>query len=198
MRSSKPALLPQWASTALVVAVGFGVSGILWMLVEQNRLLKATIEAPPGAVAPPTLQAGDILPSIRVVSETGEDHNIAEFLDVDVGVVAVLTATCPFCERSLPVWNEIAVKLSDENVKFVGLLLGSAEEAEAYQLRHSIGWTLWSVDAPEEATRLGVARVPTTAVFSRGGVVTQAWIGALADADAEVIAGAVRKLRTEQ
>lgn len=181
-----------WLVRSLVGLATVGVAALIFFLAEQNRILKEelsnrAVEA--RRIDAPGLAAGQSLPPVSVEELAGRDQVELPVLLGRGGVIAVLTTTCPYCERTLPVWNELASVLDGEGLEFIGLSLHERALTTEYQERHDVPWPLWILSSSPRQLR--VSAVPTTIAYSREGRVVGIWQGMLRSEQVADVVGAI-------
>jgi len=188
-------ILPNWASITVTVLASVAVVVLVQNLAQENRMLRATLlELTDTSATPRAPAVGDTLPAIRLVHVDGPDEATVGTLLPEGGVVAFLTTTCPFCEASLPQWNDMATSLSDAGVPFVGISLSDIEATRAYAAQHGITWPLWVVAEAASIRELRVSSVPVTVIVSAQVEIRQIWRGRLQSSDKENILQAAREV----
>lgn len=193
MQTPRP-LLPNWAVTGIMIAVTTLVVLVVVALIDQNKDLKDALadlaqqQGGSGSSRGPAYETGMQIPDVGLRSLDGSERRSADVLSSKVGVLAILTTTCQFCQLTLPQWANIAEELDQRNVAFAAVSLDNLDETRAYVTRNSINFDVAVLEAAEFG-RLGVTSVPLTIAFSEGGEVLGSWPGALDVARAsEVIA----------
>lgn len=197
MMHERTKTMPHWSAAAIVAIVALGVGGAMFLLVQQNRELKATLAVivagyteAPGAPAGDDLYVGARVPDLDVESPNGEVASLREVMG-DGGVMAILTTTCPFCERTVPIWDTIGTELASGGRKWVALSLHPRAATDLYQDRLAIEWPLLTIASNDQWL---VRAVPVTLVYDAEGKIVRVWRGQLRATQIEEIRGAVTSL----
>ncbi len=189
--------IPEWASSALMLVMAAGAAFLIWSLAAENQQLNAQITdlyAERNSLQETTalqisLAEGDTIPDTPVVGPAGETATLSELVSRG-GVIAFLTTTCPYCKEMLPVWARLSDEYAARGVRFVGVMLDSAEASEQYITEHSVEFPLWALAEPATAD-VKVAIVPYTLLVEAGGVVRATWPGVLDTAETAMLAAAL-------
>jgi thiol-disulfide isomerase/thioredoxin len=143
-----------------------------------------------------TLSAGDVVPLFRAPAFGGDTLTIGKGSPGAHQVLMVLTKECPFCRATLPVWREIAERVTTSapvRATVIAVALDSIERMPAYLA--SYGLRLPVVAFPDRRTRklFRAGVVPQTVVLSDSGTVLYAHTGLIANRTVEdsVIAAAL-------
>lgn len=181
MQSQRP-ILPRWAVMAIMGAFATVVVLVGLALIEQNKTLKEALSEQRGSnvdsAVGPAYPPGTQVPDVALRYLDGRERRSADITSSQSGVFAVLTTTCPFCELTLPQWEEISKELESRGASFLAISLNSFEDTRAYAEEHAIDFDVAVVN-PQDYGRLGVTSVPLTIAFSEGGIVAGSWSGAL-------------------
>lgn len=171
-------LLPTWASTLITSAAFLTLFAVTWSVSEQNRILKDG-RAPTRTAQPViSLDSGDELQDIGLLSVEGKAADLVTALDGG-GVVVVFTTTCPYCEATMPTWGKLQQQASENGWPFLAVSLHDAERTQAYLSRHRMDWEAWTPASAKDRAALNIRIVPTTAVVDETGRVTALWRGEL-------------------
>ena len=176
---------------AILVSLALAlVVGVMWILVEQNRALKASLgrtRMPPSS----ELVTGLQLPDLPLLALTGEAVSLAEVTHGRAVVVGFLTTTCPACAANLPNWRELSADLATRGITFIALSFDDSAATRAYRTEHRIDWPIWTISATAR-TLLPRTVVPTTLVLDGARVIVRSKVGVLSDYDkAEFVAATV-------
>lgn len=175
-------------SRLLTLAAWVLVIGVVGLLADQNRTLKAELER--RARPPAGLEPGDQIPSFALTGTANESTELVDLMGGEGGVIAVFTTTCPYCEENLPNWDRLATALEAAQLPFLGVSLHPAAETANYVSSHDLDWPVWVAES-SAASRLKIQAVPTTIVYSANGNVHDAWRGVLPDDVVDEILAAV-------
>lgn len=128
-------------------------------------------------------------PSISVgatVSDFGAQRVWGPYYDVQFGegqkirLVCVLRTTCPFCERTLPIWASIAKRNPD--IEILALVTDGPERAKQHPVIRSLPFPVL-VASKDLLNRFKVSSVPQTIVLDPSGEVLMARRGRLDESD---------------
>jgi peroxiredoxin len=176
----------------MVVSLTVVVAAVIFALADQNRQLKSALARGPSPSV--SLAPGDRIPDVGLVDLSGEEAMLHGLLDAG-GVVAFLTTSCKWCERSLDHWDLLAEGLRAEGIAFSGISLDPLHASQRYADEHSIQWPLWVLGDQEDRAKIDIASVPQTILIGEGGIVVRIWRGALMVPDLTAITGeAIHKL----
>lgn len=125
-------------------------------------------------------QQGDYVPTFATTSLTGAPAVIGELPDSGRQVLFIFNTTCPYCEASLPAWQEIAA-LADTftayPVQVYGITLDPADESRSYAASHRLDFEIVSYPAPKLARLYRTRTVPQTLVLDHDGRILLARTG---------------------
>lgn len=183
--------LPSWWANALLVIVACTAGAAIWTLVMQNRTLRDALSSS-RRTAPESYQLGEQLPNVGVVDLSGESLELQD-LTAEVGVLAFLTTTCPYCRNSLPVWEDVHSELTSRGLPLIGISFDPLENTRRYADEHSIEWPLYVLASDADRDLLKVGGVPLTISIAPAGVITGVWFGELAPEDSTQIIGEVTR-----
>jgi peroxiredoxin len=141
---------------------------------------------------PESYQLGEQLPNVGLVDLSGEAVGLQD-LTAEVGVLAFLTTTCPYCRNSLPVWEEVHSELTSRGLPLIGISFDPLENTRHYADEHGIEWPVYVLASDADRDLLKVAAVPLTISITPAGVVTGVWFGELAPEDSSQIIGEVAR-----
>jgi peroxiredoxin len=97
-------------------------------------------------------------------------------------LIYVFTTTCPYCERNLVRWNDIATVATANGLEVIGISLSSVEQTKAYANEHHVTFPIYVASNPKSfRSEHRIKGVPITMVCSKNQVVDKLWIGALDD-----------------
>ncbi len=184
-------LLPNWASTALVVVVTLGVSTVIWNLVQQNRDLREALVSNQSQSGPAAVPTGSQLPSVEVANVDGIRESLSTLLDGKATLLFFFTTTCKYCEATIQRWTSLA---EDAGLPAMGVALDAKVATDNYATAHELQYPVWTVANIDGRRSLGVATVPQTVLVSSDGVVLAAWVGALSTTAATEIATEAKSL----
>ena len=187
---SRPFLHRHYPTILICLALAL-VAGVMFGLVEQNRMLKASLRS--GNASPPSesgLIIGRRFPDLPLAALTGESASLSEIIGGRVSVVGLLTTTCPSCAANLPQWQQLGSDLAVRGAAFFALSFDESERTRAYWAEHGLIWPVWTI--PTAAQQLLVqARVPTTLLVNGEGVIVRMKVGVLSQLDREELLGEV-------
>lgn len=169
-------------TSALTVACVL-LSALVILLAVQNRALhtelaEAHADALPDA---PRLAPGDLVEPITVFDDTGTTLRF-DWSANSRAIVLVFSSTCPACQESLPLWDDLVARIADRgNVRVIGLQLdrpppsSGAAPAEPEGVRP---FPVYGIEHAGNASLLDLVPViPGTFVIDARGVVREAYFG---------------------
>jgi thiol-disulfide isomerase/thioredoxin len=142
------------------------------MLTIQNRKLKQVQSA---SIAD-QIKIGDTL-TLRQLAVVDP----RKMLDTTSGkqLVFIMTTSCPFCKQTLPIWNELAARVT-HSISVIGISLDSRDSTLAYMKSNDISFPLAiSLDVGKFKKMNKITGAPITLIRESGGKVLQLWIGKL-------------------
>lgn len=195
-RSDDPNVMPKalpsatWVFSSALVLLTILVAMTLWFLHDQNESLREEL-AKAGAIAAaqltPELERGDPLPPVQAMDLAGNVDTLTTIAAGKPLIVAVFHTTCPYCQQTLPVWQELNIALSGDGAQFVGISLHGRSATARYRSQHRLPWPVWIVSDSNSVAALGITSVPTTLAVSASREVLGVWRGILdAQATAEI------------
>ncbi|MBX3414717.1 MAG: redoxin domain-containing protein [Pirellulales bacterium] len=131
----------------------------LWIL--------ATVAGVSGADGSPV---GQKIENFTLKNQFGKEYSLDALKDRDVVVVAFLGAECPLAKLYGPRLADLAAKLADRGVAFVGIdsnQQDSLPEIAAYASRHKIDFPILKDPGNAIADRFGAERTPEVFVLDR-------------------------------
>ena len=190
MTSGWPSFTQRHFHTPLLALAVVLVAGVMWALIEQNRTLKASLDA--GRRAPPSsgLVSGLKLPDLPLMSLAGEPSNLTQVLGGKTAVVGFMTTTCPSCKANLEQWDALRTDLAELAIRFLALSFDDAQATRTFRVQHSIDWPMWEIPR-SAAGLLPKTLVPTTLVVDQQGVILRSKTGVLSDLDRGELLAAV-------
>ena len=159
------------------------LSALVILLAVQNRALhtelaEALTHAVPDA---PRLAPGDLVDPITVFDDAGTTLKL-DWSANSRAVVFVYSSTCPACQETLPIWDDLVARIEDRgNVRVFGLQLDRPDPDSGRAAAEPAG--AWSFPV------YGIARegneglldlvpvIPGTFVIDARGVVREAYFG---------------------
>ena len=167
---------------ALLICIGF-----LIREKRENAALTGTVALLRHAMAPPeTVQVGDILPPIEVVSLTGEDKIVA-CNDSERCLLLFLSAGCEICESDIPIWNDLAVTLRNKGWKVSAVFLEPIDQVKIFLVNKETRFDVYSHKKTDFKKIYKVNAVPQTIVLSQGGKVDRVSLGFFSENDKMMI-----------
>jgi peroxiredoxin len=162
-------------------------------LIVQNRNLKQAIaglhSAPPSgrqkASPPDFLKIGDRLEPFKAVDAEGKEETIS-YTDRDY--LLLITATkCPWCEKTMPVWNEIAEKAKGRPIRIVAVSLDGKGELSEYIKTNQIKFEVVNFADPNTQMIYKAFATPQTILVKQGGTIEKTWRGMLTEANLDEV-----------
>jgi hypothetical protein len=109
-------------------------------------------------------------------------------------VVAIFSSKCPFCQKSFPVWNEIASSRDLGSTRVVGISLDSLRTSGGLQLDQGVGFPVYFALLPShfKATNR-ISGVPMTILITERRIARSVWVGLVtAERAKDILATVVR------
>lgn len=116
--------------------------------------------------------AGDFVPTFETLSLAGSRRTIGESGSGGRQLLFVFTTTCPYCEASLPAWQELAAvadTFSSFPIAVIGITLDSADVTGPYVRQHGLAMDIVAFPARKLTRLYKVRSVPQTLVIDGGG-----------------------------
>src|SRR5262245_56700981 len=108
-----------WVISLAIFAV-LATAQIVFLTI-QNRQLKQAITTMQSRTEPKSLQPRDQVPAFNSIDANGKEKLIS-FEDTDC-LLIITSTTCPWCEKTLPVWKDIVNKVNGSPIHIVGVAL---------------------------------------------------------------------------
>jgi|ERR1035438_3622995 thiol-disulfide isomerase/thioredoxin len=147
-----------------VVEMSSNIAVILAVLVLGGLMVRDRIRSSPG----PQLNVGD---TIRPLA--GQKWN-----EYGPTLLLALRPGCPYCEKSMPFYRELAHREKDGRLTARLLAVVSSDEAKAreYAASNRLAMTFHS---NTDFSKIKIQGTPTLALIDRGGRVERVWVGKL-------------------
>lgn len=175
-------VIPGVAAAALVL--------VTVLAVQNGRLRTEIADLRYRSIRP---QAGQFVPAFVAPTITGDTVKIVSGDTATRQVLPVFTATCRYCEASVPAWNDLTHRVALEGGTVLGVSLDSLDQTRLYARQHRLEYPV--IRFPSEAYRrmYHANTVPITMVIDGGGRVIYARMGVLEiDAAKDSVVAAVR------
>ena len=180
MDSPSPQRKTNWIQLASFVLIALlTVETIL--LIIQNRDLKATLKALTGNPIEP-LKPGEIIEPVRVQTLDGQMTDLAFAQDAGKRqLLFIFSTTCPYCEKTLPVWSHMAGDAAGNgNVSVMGVSTTPLVETKKYIEERKPGFFIVTAAVDTSFSRkYKISGVPETILVRGNGTVIKVWIGEL-------------------
>lgn len=152
----------------------------IFVLVQQNRALKEQLaDVRERDARDNTLQAGDQVPSFRVLDLEGRVSEISYTGAYSSYLFFFFNTTCPVCKENLPNWKWIAESIDRTECRIVGISMHPLETTNAYVAANALSF---EVLVPADSVFYRHYRpfsVPQTILIDSSGQVQQVFLGAL-------------------
>lgn len=154
------------------LVVGILVENVI--LMRQNHKLKSPDLAE-------QVRAGQRLQNLSAVSLDGRIQPIVLPTTASERlVIFTFSPTCPFCQRTQPIWAELSKGLRQRGIDVLWVSRDPAPMTKGYCEQTQIPLSSVLADPPNRSyVQLGLQAVPNTIVIGSGGVVEKVWSGAL-------------------
>lgn len=164
------------------------------VLINENRKLKTSLDELTAMFEP--LAADQRLPALSGEDVNGMPFSLRYGNESPTTVVLWFSPSCDACEGNLDFWNSLCNRYASENLRFIALCAGTADEARAFANAHAMPYPVVAVTDSRLLDAYRGHVLPQTVVVSPDGMVLQAWPGTLEpDAQNEIIR-AVERIRT--
>jgi len=155
-------------------------SVLVVFLAHQNRVLKEELRELRLEASLP--HAGLVVPAFAASTATGDSVRIGSPPSGSRQVLFILNSTCPYCEATLPLWNEIAASVRGSKppgAEAYAITLDTPELTGPYL--EDRGFTVPWVAFPDRkfARLYRASRVPLTVVVDEHGEVRYARVGVI-------------------
>ncbi len=120
-----------------------------------------------------TLEIGESAPNFKLPATDGNTYQLSDYSDAKVLVIFFTCNHCPFVTGSDEVTREIAIKFSDQGVKFVGISSNSIttypeddfDHMVSRMNEHQFPWTYLFDESQDVARAYGALRTPHFYMF---------------------------------
>lgn len=160
-----------WKAILAVTAILFLTAEVV-LLILQNRELKRQLDAK----APVLLKVGDVVSPLQGISIGGDTVVVRYDETTTCYVLFAFTTTCPYCEKTLPIWKDIAAKIQREDCDILGVSLSSLEATKKYITEKGIEFTVVTTDT-SFWRKYKVSGDPATILVNDKGKVKNVWFG---------------------
>ena len=174
------------------------LSALVVLLAVQNRALHTELTEALTHVVPdaPRLSPGDLVDPITVFDDTGATLGL-DWSANSRAVVLVFSSTCPACQETLPIWDDLATRIEDRgNVRVIGLQLDRPDPGTGEAAAEPAG--VWSfpvygiLRADNESFLDLVPVIPGTFVIDARGAVREAHYGVPDEAALDAVIAALQ------
>ncbi len=151
------------------------------LLIGQNlRLRREVARHQP----PPSLKAGDTVPSFTGVGLSGENVAVSYTGGGPKKVLFFFSPTCPYCKRQFPYWKAILERARDNNFEVLGLVSQTEDAAKVKEFLRGMGCAddsdnpLHVALVPDSTiSDYRLSATPITLIVSSDGKVERVWNG---------------------
>ncbi len=160
---------------AFLVLSTAALAAITLMLSNQNRAMRAQIEALQERV-----RAGGLVPGDLVEPLTLQDRRAEPFL-LDFGpdrppTLLLLTSMgCDACEHVVPLWESVLAEVRPQRLRTLGVRAGARPDDLARQ--DSSLWTCYGAEPGRERWLRRIPLTPSAVLLDPGGRVLHRWYG---------------------
>lgn len=173
--SSFPLPSTRRLSQGLLLLLILGLFVANWLLVNQNRNLKAAIALL--GKEPEVLKPGQQVPPFTARTTSGQ-RQVVTYSDRAKTVLLVFLPHCEACERSVPHWKEIITACARNNYQVLGISLDNGPNTTEFLMSHGLRLnTLVDMDAHTRDV-YKFSLTPQTIVIDNSGKVQKIWPGA--------------------
>lgn len=172
-----------WFTVFLVLAVvGLGV--LVVMLTRENRRLRAMAQGSQAVYPPDAIQAGDLVPAMRLVNRAGEEIT-EDFRSTQGRQVLVLLVGrhCPYCLETLPRWNALLEQLQGARPRVICIQSDAKVKEDLMDLPEHIAGFIAAEPMKSWVRHIPVE--PGAVLIGPDGVVKGVWYGVPTEAQLE-------------
>jgi peroxiredoxin len=172
--ASKPAY--RFWIAALGIFSALATIQIIFLTVQNRHLKMAAVATASEAVG---LKSGDKISGFKATAAaTGQDYSVS--YDDSDHLLFILSTTCPWCEKNIANWKNLADKSKGKPLRIVGISVDPATESRAYAERHHLNFEVVTA-SPEIVSDYKIASFPQTILVRRGGGIEKVWQGLLSE-----------------
>ena len=149
------------------------------LLILQNRELKSTLKTMTASRVEP-LKPGERVEPVKVQTLDGITNDLVYADSTRRYLLFVFSTSCPHCEKTFPVWQQIATNMKSDHLSIVGISTYALAETQKYAADKKPGFSIVSVGADTSFGRkYKVSGVPETILLKGDGTVVKVWVGEL-------------------
>lgn len=168
--------------TGFLVIACSALAVLVVMLASQNAELKEQIAAASRAPSVDALGEGDAVGPVGLVDARGGETELRFDEAGPATLVLVVSGTCDFCARTVPVWNGLFAGLPPERLRVVGIEVGGPPGGTA-SLGYGLRVPLHTAPGAGSTWLRRIPMVPAAVLVNPGGVVAKVWLGEPGEAD---------------
>ena len=180
-----------WIFVAVVVAV----TGYVFFQASSGPSTPAqpgtTSVAGTPPSAPETLVAGNKLPTVPLISLTGDRLELRPPAGGHPILLFIFSPTCSICHATLPAWKELYQAAQAAGIEVLSLSVLEPSRTSQYVNANQVPWNVYSLAGRDAIISLGVQSVPTTLVLDETGTISLAMKGQLTPEQQGEILGAL-------
>jgi peroxiredoxin len=163
-----------------VLAIFSGLATIqIGFLTKQNRELKSEIGVANSGQRVEGLKPGDNLPAFNGINAVGMETRVS--YDEGDHLLFITSTKCPWCEKTVPTWKEIAETIKGKSVQAISISIDGKGEIESYINNRGLNFDVLNFP---DASLLKVYKAfstPQTILVKQGGRVEKVWMGMLSE-----------------
>lgn len=159
----------------------------VFILAKQNRELKNPYEKKETR----NIRAGEAMSveGLIALDAVSLDSSAA-------GLVYVFSTVCPFCERNIESWRNVAEMALQKGLTVTGICLADADSAAHYARRHGLDFPIYvPQDIQSFRNQNHIGGVPNTILTAAGFRVEEVWLGLLNEEQLKEIAASISQTK---
>ncbi|HET8669794.1 MAG TPA: redoxin domain-containing protein [Candidatus Saccharimonadales bacterium] len=163
-----------------VLAIFSGLATIqIIFLTMQNRELKTAIGVANAGKRIDGLKPGDNLPAFNGINAGGTETRVS--YDEGDHLLFITSTKCPWCEKTVPTWKEIAETVKGKSVQAISISIDGKGEIESYIKNRGLNFDVLNFPDASLLQAYKAFSTPQTILVKQGGRVEKVWMGMLSE-----------------